>query len=66
VLDFKRGALECLANVVQEKHVFKRQNERAEYPAHTRIVGTVYPDELKYLTPERVAFLGDYVRVNVP
>jgi len=66
VLQFKRGALECLANVVQEKHVsIVRQNERVEYPAHTRIVGTVYPDELRFLTPERVAFLGDYVRVNV-
>jgi predicted ATPase with chaperone activity len=63
---FKRAGLERLADVVRDKRVtIVRSGERVEYPAHTRIVGTAYPDELRYLTPERVAFLGDYVRVDV-
>lgn len=35
------------------------------WPAKCRIVATVYPDELRFLTPERLDFLGDYVRVDV-
>ncbi len=66
VLEFKRTGLSWLTNVVHEKRVTVcRSKIMVEYPAHTRIVGTVYPDELRFLTPERVAFLGEFVRVDV-
>jgi predicted ATPase with chaperone activity len=66
VLDFKRTGLEWLKNIVKTNvAMFARKDECVEYPAKCRIVGTVYPDEVRFLTPDRVAFLGDYVRVDV-
>lgn len=66
VVQFKRTGLELLKNPVRTNVVTCcRKDERVEWPAKCRVVATVYPDELRFLSPERVAFLGEYVRVDV-
>lgn len=66
VLDFKRAGLVRLADVVQTNRVrCARSGVLVEYPARCRIVATVYPDELRFLTPDRVAFLGDFVGLSL-
>lgn len=63
---FKRTGLEWLKNAVRTNRVTcMRGDVTIEWPARCRIVATVYPDELRFLTLERVAFLDDYVRVDV-
>lgn len=66
VTQFKRAGLELLKNSVRTNVVTCcRKDERVEWPAKCRIVAKVYPDELRFLTPERLDFLGDYVRVDL-
>lgn len=66
VTQFKRTGLELLKNPVRTNRVTcKRGDVTIEWPAKCRVVATVYPDELRFLSPERVAFLGEYVRVDV-
>jgi magnesium chelatase family protein len=66
VIEFKRTGLSYLEDALRDKRVtIVRQDVTVEFPANTRVVATVYPDEVRFLTPERVAFLGDYVWVNV-
>lgn len=66
VTQFKRAGLERLKSAVRTGVVMCcRKDDRVEWPAKCRIVATVYPDEQRFLTPERVDFLGDYVRVDV-
>jgi magnesium chelatase family protein len=65
-LDFKRTGLSWLTDIVRTNRVTcKRGDVTIEWPAKCRVVATVYPDELRFLSPERVAFLGEYVRVDV-
>jgi magnesium chelatase family protein len=66
VLDFKRTGLSLIEHTLRSGVAkFCKQGVSAEYPAKCRGVATIYPDELRFFTPERVAFLGDYVRVDV-
>ena len=66
VVQFKRTGLEWLKQPVRTNRVTcKCGDVTIEWPAKCRVVATVYPDELRFLTPERVAFLGEYVRVDV-
>lgn len=69
VLQFKRDGLSCLKGAMRAgitKFVRGSNGERVvEWPAKCRIVATVYPDELRFLTPERLDFLGNYVRVDL-
>lgn len=66
VVQFKRTGLEWLKQPVRtNRATCKRGDVTIEWPAKCRVVATVYPDELRFLSPERVAFLGEYVRVDV-